>query len=355
MKVKIIQPDIYKPYKYFPDMDYQKYKLEMPKDVLDLRLHWVKFCDTLVDALIGSVTEVEKIIVPNYKINQELVNKEECDIIFIPHKIPAQIERPADKKVLYYMQIMTRWLFTFDPEGWGPATSTYPFDFQYSSSSEDVFDDYKNFFLNGNRSKFDQKTRVNRSQLIESNEIPNDDYIFFPCQIPHDESIRFFCDHPEIDIIKSIVSWAKEAKVNIVFKGHPQNMESMKPFFEITTGDQFYWSDASIHDLIEFSSGVFVINSGVGFEAIFHEKPIMTFGRADYDCVTVRSDIKDMHSSWTKFLEFKASNYKNEYRKFINWYCSEYCINITDTKVTERIRNKWLNHIEAVPLNKKST
>ena len=43
--------------------------------------------------------------------------------------------------------------------------------------------------------------------------------------------------------------------------------------------------DGSIHDLISKCSAVLVNNSGVGFESLFHLKPVYIFGRSDYQIV----------------------------------------------------------------------
>ena len=45
-------------------------------------------------------------------------------------------------------------------------------------------------------------------------------------------------------------------------------------------------SDASIHELIPLAKAVVTINSGAGFEALIHLKPVVTLGRVDYSAAT---------------------------------------------------------------------
>lgn len=80
----------------------------------------------------------------------------------------------------------------------------------------------------------------------------------------------------------------------MVFKRHPRSIRpgSETPDLEralrvqIQTNPFAHVVDANVHSLIAASAGV-VINSGVGFEALFHGKPVLTFGDCDYRCVTL--------------------------------------------------------------------
>ena len=44
-------------------------------------------------------------------------------------------------------------------------------------------------------------------------------------------------------------------------------------------------SDVSIHELFASAKAVVTINSGSGFEALLHLKPVITLGKADYSAV----------------------------------------------------------------------
>ena len=64
---------------------------------------------------------------------------------------------------------------------------------------------------------------------------------------------------------------------------------------------------AHIHDFLRNCNEVFLVNSGVGFEAILHRKPIIRFGDAEYNSVS--NSFKDYINNKKQFTE-------NDYKKF---------------------------------------
>ena len=57
-------------------------------------------------------------------------------------------------------------------------------------------------------------------------------------------------------------------------------------------------SDVSIHELLPLSKAVVTINSGAGFEALIHLKPVVTLGKADYSASTYEcKGIEDIKNS----------------------------------------------------------
>ena len=76
------------------------------------------------------------------------------------------------------------------------------------------------------------------------------------------------------------------------------------------------------------------MNSGVGFEAILHDKPVFTFGRADYDAVSyggVNQNDKGsistkLEQAWTGGLLGYPT--RSLYRRFVDaWYNTHYDVN----------------------------
>ena len=192
--------------------------------------------------------------------------------------------------------------------------------------------------MSSNSSKFNQPSTVSRKGLVINREIPDDDYIFFPCQLPYDESIEYHSVYTEIEVISALVSWAKAHRVNIVFKAHPGKPESCHRFRKIAYGRNMYWSDASIHDLINHAKAVYTINSGVGFEAMFYNKPIVTFGRIEYDAVTIHASLDNLSEVWHRVKKDNRSDRLNRYRKFVDWYCKHCCVDLESNRdVIDRV------------------
>jgi capsule polysaccharide modification protein KpsS len=71
--------------------------------------------------------------------------------------------------------------------------------------------------------------------------------------------------------------------------------------------------DGSIFDYIEYAKLVCVVNSGTGFESILMNKPVVMFGRAEYDKVVNKANL-------TNFMDVikNASFNETQYRKFVN-------------------------------------
>ena len=133
-------------------------------------------------------------------------------------------------------------------------------------------------------------------------------------------------------MLQALVHWSNSRGIHLVLKEHPINRKSMAPLKEIAVGPYVRWSEANIHDLIRFSRAVYTINSGVGFEAMFHNKPVVTFGRVEYDCVTIPVRPDGLDAAWTQALATKAGERLTRYRQFIDWFCRHYAIDFSDER-----------------------
>ena len=85
--------------------------------------------------------------------------------------------------------------------------------------------------------------------------------------------------------------------------------------------------------LIKNSKGIITINSAVGFEGILHKKPVVTFGKSLYDCVSFRGNINKLNSSIHYINNFNIKEKINNYKKFTNWYLGLYSFNLNDEKL----------------------
>ena len=98
-----------------------------------------------------------------------------------------------------------------------------------------------------------------------------------------------------IDFIHLTAEWAESAKQKIVIKLHPGTYipEVAEVARRRASGSRFvFLRDSNIHSLIAASTGVLVINSGVGFESLIHGKPVAVLGRCDYQWIVYRADPK---------------------------------------------------------------
>jgi len=326
-RVAVLFPRIDLPFKEFKGLDLSNFVL--PPEQGSVRQFWAQFLDVLEEAFKVCGIEYQVYQLPMWEITEDYVVGLKEQFVFVPHKISDEVS-VSGKTCIYYMQVMTRWLFSVDVQGWSAACSKYPCnDYRESSPNPEVYKKYIDYIVDRGESKFSQTERSSYIALLLKRRLPFGKYIFFPCQIPHDQSIQYFSDFEELDVIRSLCDWAEIEKVNIVFKRHPANLKSMK-IFEPLVGSCKYasWSDANINDLIRHSAAVYTINSGVGFEALLHNKPVVTFGRVEYDVVTLKATTNNLAEVWNKLRGVNHKAQLKEYCRFFNWYCSEFAVDL---------------------------
>lgn len=347
--------------------------LNMPPIVsmqtLELRIYWKKFTIQLTNALSSVGFHTELLEVPAWEINDSIFDRTLADVIFIPHKCRREFSpNTIDRPVYFYMQEFFSWVFTVDPRGWSAASSVYPVNYaDLPETSIDKYSEYKKLLsTNKLESKFLQPDQGNINDLVSSGQIPGHtdaqdqyrDFIFFPLQISNDQSILYFSAHSEEVVIDSLLCWSKENNIPIVFKPHPASPKNMQPLVTKIMANGGYISNANIHELIELSSAVYTINSGVGFEALFHNKPIVTFGRVEYDCCTFNANPENLDLAWIYCSQIESTTLQKKYANFVNWFMSDYAYDISDYShstmrlrlLAKRIKKKFFSsgdHVDA--------
>ncbi|EJM65082.1 capsule polysaccharide export protein [Pseudomonas sp. GM50] len=312
-------------------------------DVIELRLYWKEFALRLASALERAGLSVDIFELPNWEINRERVEADGSALALIPHRCHIDFE-DGKTPVLFYMQEFFRWAFVVNDRGWSAASSIYPVILNDIYADGQAFDRYRRQLLEGTLpSKFGQRDSKTKLQLLVDGLIPRAtnsygqlinvprDYIFFPLQIPTDQSIQYFSDLAELDVVEALVAWARKNGVAIVLKPHPANMKSMKSFESLADGETVFYSDANIQDLINHSLAVYTINSGVGFEALLQLKPVVTFGRVEYDCVSFNANLNNLDEAWGYIRGCSVPELELKYSKFVNWFLECYAVDMSNS------------------------
>lgn len=313
---------------------------EISEDVVDLRLYWKRFALMLANALERQELSVDIYELPNWQIDRQRIEEDNASLAFIPHRCDFNFG-PGLIPVMFYMQEFFRWAFVVNDKGWSAASSEYPVQLSASApQSGRSFDDYRGRLLKAElASKFAQKNSLPVSELIQTGALPSQanwfggkklrSYIFFPVQIPTDQSIEYFSDIGVFDAVTAVIAWAKEKDVALVLKLHPANRKSMIPFANLADGKTVFVSDANVNDLITHSRAVYTINSGVGFESLLHLKPVITFGRVEYDCVTFNASTETLDEAWEYVNAVSINELETKYRCFFNWFMEDYSIDLS--------------------------
>ena len=324
---------------YMPRLDVSFKKGPTPKErgeIPEIRIYWQRFCTMLKETYVKAGHSTRLIEAPLWQITETLVKETSlnADIIYIPHKM--RLNWHLDDRVFYYMQMVVPNIFSIDKQGWCASAEVWPILPRY------ITNESKSYTMLSSRIKDNTSKFV---QPSKGNAFLPDKFVFFPCQIPHDETIRFHSDVSVEDSLSALLqSINYVSDFSIVIKGHPANKNSMQSLVKIfhyykknlepELAKKIQWIDeCSIHDLLANCRAVFTVNSGVGFEALLHDRPVYTFGNADYASASTKimfgGCLKNATHAISKIMNELANN-NHEYnsqitRSFIDsWYQTHY-------------------------------
>jgi hypothetical protein len=245
-----------------------------------IRVHWQKMGERLLNHHRIKGDDVLFIEKPLWMFTTEFAESLDADIIYVPHKSTDTFP-VRDKEIRYYMQSVFPFQFYVDSKGFAGGSSTYPFliDKNRVVPHGSFYAQMQARAAVG-ESKFDQPAKKNLS-------LPND-FVFFPCQIPHDETIKYHSNVTVEEALESTCKATQQLNIPLYVKGHPVNPMSMVNLMTIATKYRHtrWIDDISIHEIIPRARAVVVVNSGTGMETLLHKRPVVTFGRCEYDCVS---------------------------------------------------------------------
>lgn len=267
--------------------------------ISEIRQHWHNFARAVEWAHVSAGDIVNTIELPLWQFNPELIAPENLkpDIVYVPHREEHQFPLPAGIEARYYMQSVFPHIFYVDSKGYAAGSSWYPMKVPGVPNHREPNGIYDALSARAarNESKFDQPVPTKIPDELRG-------YILFACQIPHDYVISA---HSEVSVdfaLNDCLKTAASIGKWVIVKGHPVNPGSMKNLRAITAKytHSASWCDSiNIHSLIEASSMVVTVNSGTGMEALLHKKPVMVYGRAEYDCVAMNPEItRDWVAPW---------------------------------------------------------
>ena len=330
---------------YIPRLDvpFKKSNVKIERGPIpEVRIHWLNFVKSLSAHLSSQKHNIKIIEMPLWMITTEHVgiNSGEADAIFIPHKMRQNWN--LDNRVYYYMQMAVPHIFSIDSEGWCASASNWPISIDNQLISDQVIQIFKERISN-NKSKFSQSPVQINLPLK---------YIFFPCQLPHDETIKFHSDVSVEKSLEALILWVarNSSEIKLVIKSHPANLQAMEQLKEILKKylphyphlkSMVIWLDTgNIHDLISKSIAVFTVNSGVGLEALAHNKMVYTFGNADYysaskkimfgGSLTNAIEAIDYEINQLKYIDSEHITISNK-KMLTAWYNSHFDANKLET------------------------
>ncbi|MFL8991649.1 hypothetical protein Q8X48_28185 [Pseudomonas sp. QLc11A] len=129
-------------------------------------------------------------------------------------------------------------------------------------------------YIHNNASKHSQKTALITFA---------DDYVFVAMQTPP-ATVAALAGIAGVELVHTVADHYYGSPTKVRVKRHPycNSLTVQKTLEALASTGAFEMSDASVHDLISGANAVFIINSGVGVEALLHGRPVVVTGECDY-------------------------------------------------------------------------
>lgn len=285
-RVLILRPRLDIPFKNFeqpiPEKEGSYAKIREP---------WNTFANNLGIHHMGKGDKVEVLKLPMWRFTTALIenHKFEPELVYVPHRESHSFPIKKSIQAKYYMQSVIPSMFYCDTKGYAGGASFYPMNIENGDLRHGalVFNELQYRALQG-ISKFDDSLPP-REQWYSS-----EPYVAFMCQLPHDTTILYHSNITVQEALRRTCDATQKIGIKLVVKAHPINLESMRPLREIANKyEHVEWvENVNVHSVLKNATIVVCVNSGTGMEALFHMRPVYTFGKADYDVVTMKGNLE---------------------------------------------------------------
>jgi len=227
-------------------------------------------------------------------------------------------ERPDGDLFLKEMHLPG--LFTLDSQGWGVEHSGMGERPDLGAvdphRAEARVAALRDTFLASGRSRLPQPEPAGGLAAAEG-------VILVPLQRPRDYVIDVHSPVGVLEFLDAAAGWADRRGRTIAVKLHPAN--GLDPEIVAAARD---WAARSphvrlvqgnIHRLLSAARGVFVINSGSGFEGLLHGRPVATFGACDYQWATFRATLSTFDEA-AEYVDTYSEAQRREGYRFVTFY-----------------------------------
>jgi hypothetical protein len=176
-----------------------------------------------------------------------------------------------------------------------------------------------------------QLVKSNLSKYRQSKEAFDVDepFVFFPLQKRADTVARLY-RIDSLAVLQRASEVAAQRRKLLVIKRHPLCREQkMAETIERLAAENPYvrQTTASVHRVLERCDSVLVANSGVGFEALLHERPVYSFGASEYESATATLQrLDDIERAFSDQHQVD-SRYRDQ---FVSWFLKDYCFSSLD-------------------------
>jgi hypothetical protein len=273
----------------YVDVDFGGYRVNPPKFILETppSSHLATTSKTQHDFILKVMRELTLLEIPFEThpiadVNMPRSYKK------IPHAITLSYHTHGEERpnLFRYKESYLPEYVTFDTQGFSGWHSLCQRDIedvlaQIDTRKAEKF--HKKIFkkyVKKNRSKYEQET-INF-------DFPKK-FLFFPLQLSHDV-VASLADFSQEEVLTALREALKNTTTKLLVKRHPlcRDEKLEKLLKEMSEDGTILLYQGSVHDAISRCEGVIVANSGVGFEALLHLKPVYSFATSEYMACTKR-------------------------------------------------------------------
>jgi capsular polysaccharide export protein len=166
-----------------------------------------------------------------------------------------------------------------------------------------------------------------RADVGQGDEVlPEGPFLFCPLQVPDDSQVTLFAGWTGgMDRFLAALERAVETLPegwHLRLKEHPSAKQSLRAFIEpmLETGHVVLDNETDSFAQLAASRGVVTLNSSMGLQAFFHDKPVITLGRAFWAMPGLVTPATDQAALNTAFAAPEALTYDPAFRAvFMNW------------------------------------
>ncbi len=246
-------------------------------------------------------------------------------------------------------------LFSFDSRGYAGWSHFSDFSLEQLRAADvdeqeavAFFEDDKQRVIGCNLSKYRQ------ASVTAGVDLPQQ-FIFVALQLIGD-AVSQLAYLSLFEMVEEVVRTAEAKGYSIVIKRHPlcTTPEVSRFLTKLVSEERVTQVYSSIHAIIPKALAVCVVNSGVGAEALLHEKPVYVFGRADYmaGCFVCRQP----GDFAAQFVAGESRLTPDELRKFWFLLRKRYAIDLRDREMAAaEIEARVMGHLSSATLDEPSS
>ncbi|MBP0494352.1 hypothetical protein [Roseomonas indoligenes] len=181
--------------------------------------------------------------------------------------------------------------------------------------------------------------------------VEGEGFVFLPLQLPNDSVIALkLFEAPYLEGVRRMVAALAGAGIPVVIKRHPHCTDpAVTRFLEALPAGPISVSRASVHALIPRARAVLTVNSGVGFEALLHGRPVIAAGRAEYRVVA--TELTEPEGAPAVLSAAEAAHDPGLVRRYLFLALRQYGIDLRDPVAFQRavLRVLCQDYMERLP------